>query len=99
MYRIEYQTLANRDIDRIGAWLAQFYPSTPIKFQIAMQKFAQNVAESPRMYALWNVNPKYRRAVVDKYLVFYTVHDKLQAVRVHRVLRGSWDIPRHMRRN
>jgi plasmid stabilization system protein ParE len=96
-YNVEYRALANRDIDNIGSWLKQFYPSTPVKFQNALQQFERNVAETPRMYAPWSANPKFHEAVVDKYLVFYTVHDKLQTVRVHRVLRGSWDIPRHMR--
>jgi plasmid stabilization system protein ParE len=95
-YSIEYRALANRDVDKIGAWLKQFYPSTPIRFQIALQQFERNVAETPRMYPPWEMNPKFHKAVVGKYLVFYTVHDKLQTIRIHRVLRGSWDIKKYI---
>ena len=48
------------------------------------------------MCELYHLDPTYRRMVVDQYLVFYRVNDETKAVEIHRVLRGTWNLPQYL---
>ena len=34
--------------------------------------------------------------VADQYLVFYHVNENIKVVEIHRVLRGSWNLPQYL---
>ena len=50
----------------------------------------------PYMYPVYEDIPPFRKAVVGKYLVFYTVDDDKKLVQIHHILRGAWDIPQYL---
>jgi plasmid stabilization system protein ParE len=77
-------------------YLSQFYPGTPGKFLTGMDQIVLNLAENPKMYPVYSPKPGYRKAVVGKYIVFYTVDDENKRVEISRILRGSWDIKKYI---
>ncbi|MHC6202726.1 type II toxin-antitoxin system RelE/ParE family toxin [Breznakiellaceae bacterium SP9] len=87
---------SSSDLDTIVRYLSQFYPSTPARFIAAFEKTKINLSEMPYMYPVYEDMIPFRKAVVDKYLVFYTVADDRHLVQIHRILRGVWDIPQHL---
>jgi addiction module RelE/StbE family toxin len=96
-YEVVMTPQSYSDLDTITAYLSQFYPSTPAKFITAFEKTKTNLSEMPYMYPVYEDIPLYRKAVVGKYLVFYTVDDGKKLVQIHHILRGAWDIPQHVR--
>ena len=42
------------------------------------------------------LDPTYRKLVADQYLVFYHVNENVKVVEIHRVLRGSWNLPQYL---
>lgn len=48
------------------------------------------------MCEIYHLDPQYRKMVVDQYLVFYRVNEDAQIVEIHRVLRGSWNLPQYL---
>ena len=48
------------------------------------------------MCEIYPLDPAYRRMVVDQYLVFYQVNDPARIVEIHRILRGSWNLPQYL---
>jgi plasmid stabilization system protein ParE len=85
--------LARDDLMEIRQYLSQFGDSPPKKFRTSFEKFCIQVASMPYMYAQYDLNPKYRRAVIEyDYLVFYQVEEKNDRVNIYRVLHGKRDI-------
>ncbi|GHV87168.1 hypothetical protein AGMMS50255_4640 [Spirochaetia bacterium] len=95
-YKIVYLELAREDVREIKAYLAQFYPSTPVKFLSALKKQIENLTDNPYMYEAYADNPSYRRMVVSDYLVFYKVNDEKRIIAIHRVLHGARDIAKYI---
>lgn len=95
-YRIEYLELARQDVAGIREYLTQFYPSTPIKFLAALKRGIEDLSGNPFMYSIYEDNPRYRRMVVNDYLVFYKVLEADRVVEIHRVLYGMRNIKDHL---
>jgi plasmid stabilization system protein ParE len=95
-YEVKYTDAALDDIDSIDIYLSQFYPSTPDNFKIELNKCHQLLTVSPRTFPKYELNPLYRKAVVLKYIVFFTVDDENLLVIIHRVLRGAWDLGKYL---
>ena len=88
---------ARDDYARVTAYLSGFYPGTPRRFHGEYMKTLQRLKENPRCCSPYPDNPAYRRALVGKYIVLYKIDDEQHEVHIHRILRGSWDIPGVMR--
>ena len=48
------------------------------------------------MCEIYPLDPVYRKMVVDQYLVFYQVNGTTRTVEIHRILRGSWNLPQYL---
>ena len=59
-------------------------------------RYLSGFYDTPKMCELYHLDPTYRRMVVDQYLVFYRVNDETKAVEIHRVLRGTWNLPQYL---
>ena len=79
-YKIKYLPLAVQDLNDIARYLSGFYPKTA----------------NPKMCEIYPLDPVYRQMVVEQYLVFYQVNDYARTVEIHRVLRGSWNLPQYL---
>jgi plasmid stabilization system protein ParE len=95
-YTVRFLSFAQEDKRNILIYLRQFYPSTPGKFSAALKAGISTLKDNPYQYPLYPDYPAYRRMIVGNYLVFYRVNDEALIVEVHRILRGSWDIPHHL---
>jgi plasmid stabilization system protein ParE len=95
-YEVSLLDSALEDVGTIVTYLSQFYPSTPEKFLASLEKVKLNLLFMPSMYPIYDDMPIFRKVVMGKYLVFFTVDDKKKIVEIHRILPGSWDITRHL---
>jgi plasmid stabilization system protein ParE len=95
-YAIEWEYVANDELENIVTYLRQFYPGTPGRFSVALQERLRDLQEMPYMYPVYQDNPAYRKMVVLKYVVFYKVNDAERTIKVCHILPGSWDLSRHL---
>jgi len=91
-YNVKLLGIAEKDIDEICEYLSQFYPGTPGKFLDSLDKDFENVNLNPYMYPVYEYNKKYRRIVTNDYLVFYTIDEENNLVRIYRILNGKQDV-------
>jgi plasmid stabilization system protein ParE len=96
-YDVLFLAPALEDLDSIIVYLSQFYPSTPQRFLDALDKVTLNLQDFPYIYPVYQENPAYRKAGVSNYLAFYMVHDEKRLIEIHRILPGTWDIPRYLK--
>ena len=96
-WKTELWPRALRDYFDILNYLSDFYPSTPRNFDIAFQKAKRRLEDNPYGWSVYYDNPAYRRALIGKYTMLYKIDEGRHEVHIHRLLRGSWDIPRIMR--
>ena len=96
MYKIKYLPLAVQDLNDIARYLSGFYPKTANRVLKEMRAKITKLGDTPKMYEAYCPDPAYRRMVVDQYLVFYRVNDKTKVVEIHRILRGSWNLPQYL---
>ena len=87
--------MARDDLKEIRDRLAEFGNNPPRKFRDSFTVFCTNVTSMPFMFPQYDLNPKYRKAVIEyDYLVFYQVEktDGKDRAKIYRVLRGKRDI-------
>jgi plasmid stabilization system protein ParE len=58
----------------------------------ALKAWCKSLAERPCGASAYGHDTRYRRAVVDDYLIFYQVDDGRRTVSVYRILHGSRNI-------
>ena len=90
-YKIKYLPLAVQDLNDIARYLSEFYPKTASRILKEMREKITKLGDTPKMCEI------YRRMVVDQYLAFYRVNDETRVVEIHRVLRGSWNLPQYLK--
>ena len=95
-YDIRFLPGADQNLLEIDEYLSQFYPSTAAKFFEKLDKNLLLLKEQPYIGTKYIPNPKYRRLIVDDYLVFYIVDEAPRKVEIYRVLHGSRDIEQHL---
>ena len=91
-YNLKLLKRAERDIGEILEYKADFYAGTADRFISELEKVLDRIAENPFVYQVYENNPRYRRAVVGDYLLFYRVFEKTRQARVYRVLHSKRDI-------
>ena len=96
-YKIKYLPLAVQDLNDIARYLSEFYPKTASRILKEMQEKITKLGDTPKMCEIYRLDPTYRRMVVDQYLAFYRVNDETRVVEIHRVLRGSWNLPQYLK--
>ena len=95
-YKIRYLPLAKDNVREIKQYLARFYPNTPKRFTASLKNALEGLKTMPYMYPAYEKLPPFRKMVVARYLVFYTVDDEQKLITIHRVLPGSWDVEKHL---
>ena len=96
-YKIKYLPRAVQDLNDIARYLSEFYPKTASRILKEMQEKITKLGDTPKMCEIYRLDPTYRRMVVDQYLAFYRVNDETRVVEIHRVLRGSWNLPQYLK--
>jgi len=91
-YKLIFLKRAEKDLDNISKYKAGFYPGTAIRFVDEVDRYRDIIEENPYAFPVYQYNPRYRRAVIMDYLLFYKVFDKSRKVKVYRVLHGKRDI-------
>lgn len=95
-YKIKYLPLAVQDLNDIARYLSGFYPQTARRVLKEMRERIAKLGDTPRMCEVYAPDPTYRKLVADQYLVFYRVNENVKEVEIHRVLRGSWNLPQYL---
>ena len=95
-YKINYLPLAVQDLTDIAQYLSGFYPKTAPRVLREIRERIERLSTTPNMCEEYEHDPSYRKLVADKYLVFYRVQEVQQIVEIHRVLRGSWNLPQYL---
>ena len=95
-YKIRYLPLAVQDLNDIARYLSGFYPKTASKVLKEMRERITKLGDNPKMCEIYPLDPVYRKMVVDQYLVLYRVNEETGIVEIHRVLRGSWNLPQYL---
>jgi plasmid stabilization system protein ParE len=91
-YKLDYKYRAKQDLKSIFKYLGLFYPSTPLKFKQDFNTTKRFLRDNPYIYPIYLSNPIYRKAVVQKYIVFYTINEDEKLVEIYRILPGNMDI-------
>ena len=94
-YEIEYLPLAVSDLENIVGYLVQFYPGTTRCVMKELNQAISRLADNPRMCEEYSDDPFFRKPVVNKYLVFYSIQEKSHIVEISRILRASWNMPQY----
>ena len=96
-YRIKYLPLAVQDLNDIARYLSGFLsPKQPSRALKEMRDKITKLSDNPKMCEIYPLDPVYRKMVIDQYLVFYQVNDPARIVEIHRILRGSWNLPQYL---
>ena len=96
IYTIRFSPFAKEDKKNITAYLSKFYPKTPSRFNTSLKEHITKLKDNPYIYPEYYENPSYRRMLVNNYIVFYKVNDKDKQIDIYRILRASWDLPKHL---
>ena len=95
-YIVRFSPFAKEDKKEIKAYLSKFYPGTPRRFADLLKKHIANLKNNPYLYPEYSENTNYRRMLVGNYFVFYKVNDSTKQIDIYRILRASWDLPKHL---
>ncbi len=95
-YKIKYLPLAVQDLNDVARYLSGFYPKTASRVLKEMRDKITKLGDNPKMCEIYPIDPVYHKMVIDQYLVFYQVNKEVRIVEIHRVLRGSWNLPQYL---
>ena len=95
-YEIKYLPLAVQDLKEIAQYLSGFYPKTAPRVLREIRDKIERLSTAPNMCEVYSHDPSYRKLVADKYLVFYQVNEETHTIEIHRILRGSWNLPQYL---
>ena len=94
-YKVKNLPIANQDLVAIDKALEE-YPNKAGRLFQEIHKKLKQLEDMPHMWPQYSHNMKYRKMVLEDYLLFYQVDDGAREVRVYRILYGKMDIPRHI---
>ena len=94
-YKIKHQRLMRWDILTVEANLAE-YPRKAKRIFEKMNKLLQMTQDMPRLWSCFDEAKKYRKIVIEDYILLYEVDDEAREIRPYRLLHSKMDIPRHI---
>jgi len=94
-YKVVFLPIANLDIIRIDDVLTD-YPNKAKRIFKEMDKKITDLKDMPLMWPVYQANPKYRRMILEDYILFYIVDDNEQKIKVYRILYDKMNIPEHL---
>ncbi|MCL2081292.1 MAG: type II toxin-antitoxin system RelE/ParE family toxin [Oscillospiraceae bacterium] len=87
---------AEKDLEEILTYKAGFYAGTAGRFIDELENVLEFVSGNPYVYRTYAQDARYRRAVVEDYLLFYKVYENPRAVKIYRVLHGKRQIEKYL---
>jgi len=94
-YKVEYLSIANRDVLTMGDALAD-YPNKARRIFQEMERKLILLEDMPYMWPTYQLKPEYRRMVLEDHLLFYLVDEIEHKVKVYRILYDKMDISKHI---
>ena len=97
MYKLDVSDLAEQDLDRIVAYIAEklLAPKAASDFVDAVFDCYDNLENNPYIYEqcrdLKLKNEGYRRAVIKNYIFIFKIHEESKTVVGHRFFYGGQD--------
>jgi len=91
-YRIEFLDSALFDLETIKEYVAQDSVAAANRLLRRLRARIDDLANMPKMNPVYEDDPRFRRMVVDSYLVFYCIHEQQEAVEIHHVWHGMRNI-------
>lgn len=98
-YKINMISNAKMDLSDMIDYLSQFYPSTALKQYDRIIEKINTLKEFPLMYEEYSLDMigfKYRRMVVDKYIVFYVVLE--DTIEIHRIINAKMNLEKDIKK-
>lgn len=96
-YKIIMLPSAKKDLENMVDYLSHFYPGTAIKKYDKIISRISILQEHPRMCEIYPCSTsdlKFRKLVVDEYLIFYTILD--DAVEIYAIVNGKTDFSKNL---
>jgi plasmid stabilization system protein ParE len=84
-YEVEYLPTADNDLENIANVLSDF-PEMLARIFKEMDEKLLLLRDHPRMYPVYQYRKKYRKMVLEEYLLFYTIDDAARKITVCRVI-------------
>ena len=91
-YKAKYLSTARKDREEIKAYLNQFSSKAYARLVGKIRRNIEYAKTNPYMYEVYERRPKFRRMVVEDYLVFYKINESERLIEVHHILHGMIDI-------
>ena len=85
-YKIKYLPLAVQDLNDVARYLSGFYPKTASRVLKEMRDKITKLSDNPKMCEIYPLDPVYHKMV----------NDHAGIVEIHRILRGSWNLPQYL---
>jgi len=91
-YRISYLPLADSDLLEIAEALSK-YPGKAKRLFKEIERKTKSLEDLPYLWPGYPHRPEYRRMVLEDHLLFYTVDENENTVKIYRVLYDRRNIP------
>jgi toxin ParE1/3/4 len=91
--RCVFSPAAERDLEEIGDYIARDNPRRAVSFIAEMEERCLLIVQTPHGLPLReDLATGIRMAIFGRYLIFYTVHEDADELRVERILHSARDI-------
>ncbi|MCL1878352.1 MAG: type II toxin-antitoxin system RelE/ParE family toxin [Defluviitaleaceae bacterium] len=95
-YRPMILDAANHDIEAIEEYLTKYSRGAVRRFFEIMKEQIRSLKTMPFSCPEYEIDPFFRRMILDDYILFYSVDEKRKMVIVHRIFHHSRDTDRRM---
>jgi plasmid stabilization system protein ParE len=95
-YDIVFLPAANQDLEEIADYLAGYYESTVTKFRAALLKKIESIRRNPYICQKSRYSDKYRRAIINDYVLYYAIDEDKNLITVYLVIHVSRDVERYL---
>ena len=93
-YGAKYLITAKQDREAIKTYLNQFSTKAAARLFAKIKRNIEYAKTNPYIYEVYERRPKFRRMVVEDYLVFYQVNESEKFIEIHHILHAVIDIQR-----
>ena len=90
-YKVKFLPSANYDINELADALSE-YPNKAKRIFQEMEEKIELVKDNPKMFPVYQGNPKYRRINLEDHALFYIVSEALKEIHIYRVIYSKRDI-------
>ena len=91
-FNVLFSDNAEIDLQNIEKYLSQFYTGTVKRFFDKLKKQLITLETMPHMYPEYELDPFFRKTVINDYLLFYSVDEIKHQVIIHRIFHSARNI-------